>query len=63
VGLELDRHFCQNRGLIFFPDRDFSTLELDEYYGFGSAKSLKRAVLTKTGLSFPDYRKQLRKSK
>lgn len=42
---------------------DCSTVKLSESCGFGSTKTLKRAVLVKTGLSFPDFRKQLHKLK
>lgn len=52
---ELEKRMIENT--------DCSTVKLSESCGFGSTKTLKRAVLVKTGLSFPDFRKQLHKSK
>lgn len=48
---ELEKRMIENS--------DCSTVKLSESCGFGSTKTLKRAVLVKTGLSFPDFRKQI----
>lgn len=44
---------------VLVENTEFTTAELAESCGFGSVKSLKRAVQVKTGLSFPQFRKQM----
>jgi AraC-like DNA-binding protein len=48
---ELEKMMTENTGS--------STEELAESCGFGSTKSLKRAIRVKTGLSFPQFKKQI----
>ena len=69
----LNKHFSQNFCSIVNNFRlkelenlicthpEFTNQILAELSGFGSVDSLKRAVVTKTGLLFPDWKKSIKK--
>ncbi|MFZ4725412.1 MAG: hypothetical protein ACOYMD_08165, partial [Paludibacter sp.] len=48
---ELEKVLCKNP--------EYTNESLAEFCGFGSVNSLKRSVFAKTGLSMPEWKKQI----
>jgi AraC-like DNA-binding protein len=55
----VNRYRLEELEKVLFENPDFTNEVLAECCGFGSLNSLKRAVLTKTGLSIPEWKRQI----